>query len=99
MYDTDDYEGEHHEGYAQRYMIGAFRFNKTTPLMFAFNTTYDIHTNGTRTGMVVTNPYDAPNKNMYELSLSKNLTISVKKDFKDQVITLTPWSDFDSKTF
>lgn len=80
-------------------MIGAVRHNKTAPLMFAFNTTYDFHTNGTRTGLVVTNPYDAPNRNMRELSISRNLTIEVKKDFKDQTITLIPFSDFDVKSF
>lgn len=99
VYDTLDYEGEHHDGYAQRYMIGAVRHNKTAPVMFAFNTTYDFHTNGTRTGLIVTNPYDAPNKNMIELSLGRNLTIEVKKDFKDQTITLIPFSDFDVKSF
>lgn len=56
-------------------MLGAFRGNKTVPFVFAFNTTYDFHTNGTRIGLIVTNPYDAPSKNMYELSLGKNLTI------------------------
>jgi hypothetical protein len=56
-------------------MLGAFKGKTTNPYAFAFNTTYDFHTNGTRIGLVVTNPYDAPSKNMYELSIAKNLTI------------------------
>lgn len=56
-------------------MLGAVRHNKTAPLIFAFNTTYDFHTNGTRIGLVVTNPYDVSGRNMQELSLSRNLTL------------------------
>lgn len=56
-------------------MLGAFRGNKTNPFVYAFNTTYDFKTNGTRIGLIVTNPYEAPARNMYELSISRNLTI------------------------
>ena len=80
-------------------MLGAFRGNKTNPFVFAFNTTYDRDTNGTRIGLIVANPYDAPNKNMYKLSLSKNLTIEVKKDFKTQDVLLVPYSDFEVRSF
>lgn len=80
-------------------MLGAFRANKTSKVLYAFNTTYDWRTNGTRIGLIVTNPYDAPNRNMYELSISRNLTIEVKKDFKDQNITLIPFSDFEVRSF
>jgi len=38
-------------------MIGAFDWNRTQQSMFAFNTTYDHHSNGTRVGLVVTLPY------------------------------------------
>lgn len=46
-------------------MLGAFSWNRTQQCMFAFNTTYDIHSNGTRVGLVVTLPYEASSKNMY----------------------------------
>jgi hypothetical protein len=99
VYDTTDYPGEHDLGYSTRYMLGAFRGNKTNPFIFAFNTTYDWHTNGTRIGLIVTNPYEAPARNMYELSISRNLTIEVKKNFKSQDITLIPFNDFEVRTF
>lgn len=79
--------------------MGAFRGNTTNPYVFAFNTTYDRHTNGTRIGLIVTSPYEAPAKNMYELSISRLLQLEVKKDFKDQTLTLIPFSDFDVKSY
>ena len=48
VYDSTDYESDHEKGYSERYMVGSFRSNRTTPLVFAFNTTYDFHSNGTR---------------------------------------------------
>lgn len=75
VYDARDYEDDHEKGYSERYMLGGVRHNKTEPLMFAFNTTYDFRTNGTRIGLIVSNPYIAPNNNMEELSLSRNLTL------------------------
>lgn len=99
VYDTLDYPGDHELGYSTRYMLGAFRGNKTNPFVFAFNTTYDWRTNGTRIGLIVTNPYEAPARNMYEMSISRNLTIEVKKGFKDQEITLIPFSDFEVRSF
>lgn len=56
-------------------MLGAVQHNKISPLVFAFNTTYDFRTNGTRNGLVVTNPYEPGNRNMWEYSLSRNLTL------------------------
>lgn len=80
-------------------MLGAVRHNSTSPVMFAFNTTYDFRTNGTRIGLVVTNPFDAPHRNMWELSLSKNLSLELKGNYKTQTMTLIPYSDFDVKSF
>lgn len=80
-------------------MLGAVRYHKTALLMFAFNTTYDYRSNGTRIGLVVTNPFAAPDKNMMEYSLSKNLSLEVKSDFQDQVLTLIPFSDFEVRSF
>lgn len=62
-------------GVEVRYMIGAFTHNKTQTNMFAFNTTYDVHSNGTRVGLVVTFPYEVTNQNMYEMSISSNLSV------------------------
>ena len=80
-------------------MLGAHRGNSTNPFVFAFNTTYDHRTNGTRIGLIVTNPYEAPNRNMYEFSISRLLQLEVKKDFKDQTLTLIPFSDFDVRSY
>lgn len=99
VYDTNDYEDDHEKGYSERYMLGAARFHKTDKLMFSFNTTYDFRTNGTRTGLVITCPSDIQNLDMWEESISRNLTLELKKDFKVQDITLTAFSDFESKTF
>jgi len=43
--------------------------------MFAFNTTYDFRTNGTRIGLVVATPNSNKNFKMWEESLSRNLTL------------------------
>lgn len=99
VYDTSDYDDDHEKGYSERYMLGAVRHNNTAPLMFAFNTTYDARTNGTRIGLVVTNPFDSTHKNMQELSLSKNLSLELKGNYKTQTLTIIPYSDFDMKTF
>ena len=102
VYDTSDYTSDPMPAagnISARYMLGAFRSNKTTPLVFAFNTTYDFHSNGTRHGLIVTSPFDAPRENMYELSLAKNLTAELKGDFDDQTLTFIPYNDFDRKTF
>ena len=99
VYDTRDYSHESEKGYSERYMLGAFRNNRTTPLVFAFNTTYDFHSNGTREGLIVTSPFDSTSKNMFELSLSRNLTAELKPDFADQTLTFIPFSDFAVKSF
>ena len=99
VYDSYDYESDAEKGYSERYMLGAFRSNRTTPLVFAFNTTYDRHSNGTRNGLIVTSPFDSPSKNMYELSLSRNLTAQLKSDFDSQTLTFIPYNDFDTKKF
>ena len=57
VYDTFDYEGESEKGFSERYMMGGFIYNKTDDLFFGFNRTYDKHTNGTRTGMVVSSSF------------------------------------------
>lgn len=36
---------------------------------------------------------------MYELSVSHELQLEVKKSFKDQTLTLVPFSDFDVKSY
>lgn len=80
-------------------MLGGVRGNTTNAFVFAFNTTFDSSTNGTRVGLIVTNPFDAPRKNMYEYSVSRNLSIDVKKGFKEQDVTLIPFSDFEVRSF
>lgn len=75
VYDSRDYDDEHEKGYSERYMLGGLQHNDTEPLMFAFNTTYDFRTNGTRTGLVVTTPNTNKNFQMWEESLSRNLTL------------------------
>ena len=67
--------------------------------MFAFNTTYDTHSNGTRIGLVVTFPYEVSDKNMYETSLSKNLTAQIAAGVDSQSLTFIPYNDFESKEF
>ena len=96
VYDTFDYESESEKGYSERYMLGAFTRNRTEQPMFSFNTTYDIHSNGTRTGLVVTFPYEIQHvdKNMYETSLSKNLTAHLAADVGTQTLTFIPYNDF-----
>lgn len=37
-------------------MIGAIPLNETTPAGFAINSTYDFHSNGTRSGIVISLP-------------------------------------------
>jgi hypothetical protein len=57
VYDSSDYDYDHEKGYSERYMLGAVRHDKAEPaLLFAFNTTYDEHSNGTRIGLVVSDP-------------------------------------------
>lgn len=56
VYDSSDYEHESDKGYSERYMLGAFPLNWREPSSFAFNKTYDIHTNGTRIGLIVSDP-------------------------------------------
>lgn len=34
-------------------MLGAYKLSHREPCIFGFNTTYDIHSNGTRTGLIV----------------------------------------------
>lgn len=99
VYDSTDYEGESEKGYSERYMLGAVKLNVVTPVMFAFNTTYDRHSNGTREGLVVVSPFEVPSKNMYEYSVSRNLTAEVKPNFKDQKLTLIPYNDFESRRY
>ena len=53
VYDTRDYDNEHHEGFGKRYILGGFRINSTKPPGFGFNVTQDVTHNGTRTGLVV----------------------------------------------
>lgn len=57
VYDAEDYEHESEKGYAERYLLGVFPIPKSRdPVVFAFNKTYDVHTNGTRIGLIVSDP-------------------------------------------
>jgi hypothetical protein len=53
LYDTVDYPHEAEKGYSEHYIISAIPINSSTLANFALNTTYDFHTNGTRSGIVV----------------------------------------------
>ena len=57
IYDSIDYPHEFDKGYSERYMTAGIPFNTTIPAIYAINTTYDFHTNGTRSGIVVGLPY------------------------------------------
>jgi hypothetical protein len=56
VYDSNDYDHESEKGYSERYMLGAFPISYRDPCAFAFNKTYDWHTNGTRIGLIVSDP-------------------------------------------
>lgn len=56
VYDSIDYPHEFDKGYSERYMIGAVPLNTLTRAGFSLNTTYDFHTNGTRSGILITVP-------------------------------------------
>jgi hypothetical protein len=56
---------DHDKGYSQRYMLGAVRYFKSDELLFSFNTTYDESSNGSRTGLIVNNPYSEQMANMW----------------------------------
>lgn len=56
LYDTNDYEHESDKGYSERYILGAFPVNYRDPCSFAFNKTYDHETNGSRIGLIVSDP-------------------------------------------
>ena len=53
IYDSIDYSGEFDKGYSERYMVAGIPINVTNHATFALNTTYDFHSNGTRSGLVV----------------------------------------------
>ena len=78
--------------------MGGFIYNKTDDIHFGFNRTYDRHSNGTRTGLVVSNSF-LSGREMFELSLSLNLTAHLDRDFKNQELTFTAFSDFNSYNF
>lgn len=69
VYDSDDYEHESEKGYSERYMLGTMPVKFRDPLNFAFNKTYDSHTNGTRIGLIVSDPY----RNFYDNFRSINV--------------------------
>ena len=98
IYDTTIYADEANAGLIERYMIGGFRFNKTTDVIFGFNRTYDVHSNGTRTGLVVTSHF-TDNRQMFEVSLSKNLTAHLDRDFSNQELNIVAFSDYNSYGF
>jgi hypothetical protein len=56
LYDSIDYPHESEKGYSEHFMIGAIPLNDTTAASFAINSTYDFHSNGTRSGIVVSLP-------------------------------------------
>ena len=56
LYDSLDYPHESDKGYSEHFMVGAIPLNDTTAANFAINTTYDFHSNGTRSGIVVSLP-------------------------------------------
>ena len=61
IYDSSDYEHESEKGYSERYVMAAYPVNFREPVTYAFNKTYDVHTNGTRIGLIVSDP----NSNFY----------------------------------
>ena len=57
LYDSIDYPHESEKGYSEHYLISAIPINNTEPVSFAINSTYDFHTNGTRSGIVIGAPF------------------------------------------
>lgn len=57
IYDVSLYADDNSSKVQERFMIGGFRYNKTSDLIYGFNRTFDIHSNGTRTGLVVTSHF------------------------------------------
>jgi hypothetical protein len=53
IYDSIDYSHEFDKGYSERYVTAGIPLNTTTSTNFAINTTYDFHSNGTRSGVVI----------------------------------------------
>jgi hypothetical protein len=56
LYDSIDYPHESEQGYSEHEIISAIPLDTTTAAMFAINTTYDFHSNGTRSGIVISLP-------------------------------------------
>lgn len=53
IYDSIDYPHEFDEGISERYMVAGIPLNTSSVANFALNTTYDFHSNGTRSGLVI----------------------------------------------
>jgi hypothetical protein len=103
LYDSFDYPHESEKGYSEHYMIGAIPLNDTTPAMFAINTTYDFHANGTRSGIVVSIPTSTVWFNighrLIGASISHNITLSLIKGYKTQDINIKAYNDFKNFQF
>jgi len=99
LYDSLDYPHESDKGYSQRYMIGSVPLNTTIPAGFAINTTYDFHSNGTRSGIVLIVPINQFQKKLVGASIAHNLTLSLAEGYKDQTIDIMAFNDFSNFTF
>lgn len=77
-------------------MIGAIPLNVTTPAMFSINSTYDFHSKGTRSGLVIGLP---SNHRLIGASVSHNLTLSLGKGYKSQSIEMKAYNDFSKFDF
>lgn len=103
LYDSIDYPHESDKGYSEHYLISAIPINTTNPVSFAINSTYDFHTNGTRSGIVIGQPFSIyPLYSAHELygaSIAHNLTLSLTKGYKSQDIQIKAFNDFSAFNF
>lgn len=77
-------------------MIGAVPLNDTSAAVFAINTTFDFHSNGTRSGIVVSMP---ESHRLIGASIAHNLTLSLVSGYQTQDIEIKAYNDFSNYVF
>lgn len=77
-------------------MLGAVPIDHREPAVYAFNRTYDIHTNGSRIALLISEKLQGT---WTSASLSKNIQVEVKKGFKGQKLNITAYNDFHHYNF
>lgn len=76
-------------------MVAGIPINVTNHANFALNTTYDFHTNGSRSGLVVGIP-TGQYPHLYEASIAHNLSLVIKEGFANQTINVKAYNDFSA---